>query len=149
MRRPLAIAVAVLLVAVGAAAGAATATRFSDVSEDHWAAEAIEWAAEAGIVVGKGDGTFDPTGELNRAQMVAILYRYHQTFGEVPYHTHTIPDHTHPGGSGSYSCRLDLGPAYTRVLGGPETERAEPGFSGWHRHRIDLDDLLSNVTVEC
>lgn len=148
MRRSTIIASAILLLAVGVAAGATTATRFSDVSDDYYAADAIEWAADAGIIVGKGDGTFDPTGKLNRAQMVTILYRYHQTFGEGSWvHTHTIPEHTHTGAGGSSSCQLDLGPVFLRlgVLGGgPHTEWAEG-----HSHRIDLDDLLRNVTVEC
>lgn len=153
MKRMAAAMGAVLLVAVGVAVGATTATRFSDVSEDHYAAEAIEWAAAAGIVVGKGDGTFDPTGKLNRAQLVTILYRYHQVFGDaVPAHSHTsVPAHTHTGtdGSHSHSCTLQEN-FHSRIFGGVETDQSSPGSSyDRHRHRIDLDDLLRAVTVEC
>lgn len=161
MRRSATIAVAVVAaLVVGVAAGATTATRFSDVSEDHYAAEAIEWAADAGIVFGKGDGTFDPTGALNRAQMVTILYRYHQKYGSlVANHSHSyVPEHSHgpsgSGGSTSHDCEL-TGPAWTFGTSYLRTGAGERwGFDN-HVHSIRvqgslLDDGLTSVlAVEC
>ena len=60
------------IAAVACLAGALTATaiaqgqRFPDVPPDHYAYEAIEWAAEAGVTVGYGDGTFQPDEPLPR-----------------------------------------------------------------------------------
>ena len=88
---------AVLAVALGAA-GAVGALKFSDIPDGHWAAEAVEWATGQGIISGKGDGTFDPDGPLTRAQMIAILHRYHETYGtrQTPIpHTHPAAAHTH------------------------------------------------------
>jgi len=47
---------------------------FSDVESGTWYTDAINWAAEAGIITGYGDsyGTNDP---ITREQMVTILYR--------------------------------------------------------------------------
>lgn len=77
-RRLTTIIAAVSLVAVGVAAGAAT-QRFTDVPEDHWAAEPIEWAVEAGIMRARGDGTvFEPDKSVTRAKLAQILYRHNE-----------------------------------------------------------------------
>ena len=48
---------------------------FSDVELAMWAAEPIRKAVEAGILTGVGDGKFNPSGELTRAQAAVILCR--------------------------------------------------------------------------
>lgn len=62
---------------IGVAAGAATTVRFSDVPEDHWASEAIEWVTDAGIMRARGDnGTvFEPDKPVTRAKLAQILWR--------------------------------------------------------------------------
>ncbi len=50
--------------------------QFADVAEDAWYAQAVNWAAENGIVNGVGHGRFAPDGSITREQMAAILYRY-------------------------------------------------------------------------
>ena len=55
--------------------------QFSDVKSTDWYAEAVNWAAEQGIVNGVGNGKFNPTGKITREQMAAILYRYSQMAG--------------------------------------------------------------------
>ncbi len=54
---------------------------YTDVDEDEWYADAIRWAAEVGIVLGYGDGTFGPDDTLTREQLAAMLYRYEQYLG--------------------------------------------------------------------
>ena len=56
-----------------AKAAAGTATDFSDVPADHWAAGYVSVAAANGIVSGMGDGTFAPNSELTYAQIVRML----------------------------------------------------------------------------
>ncbi len=51
---------------------------FDDVSENAWYAEAVNWAAENGIVNGYGDSKFDPNGEITREQMAVMILRYAQ-----------------------------------------------------------------------
>ena len=46
---------------------------FSDVEPGAWYADACAWAAENGIVYGKGDGIFDPSGGVTREQLAAIF----------------------------------------------------------------------------
>lgn len=55
--------------------------RFSDVTSGKWYSEAVEWAAEKGIVKGYGDGIFAPDDLLTREQFTAILYRYAEQKG--------------------------------------------------------------------
>ena len=50
-------------------------TGFADVAEDAWYAEEVAWAVENGITDGVGDNRFDPSGEVNRAQIVTFLWR--------------------------------------------------------------------------
>ena len=49
---------------------------FRDVDEDAWYAEAVEWAAEEGIVKGYGKKTFGPNRSVTVEQLAAILQRY-------------------------------------------------------------------------
>ena len=46
---------------------------FSDVSENHIYAEAIEYAQEKNIVKGYKDGTFQPKKKINRAEFTKII----------------------------------------------------------------------------
>lgn len=49
---------------------------FDDVASDFWAYEAIQWAADRGIVVGVGNNKFEPNGTLTRAQFYTMISRY-------------------------------------------------------------------------
>ncbi|SFB05849.1 beta-glucosidase [Cohnella sp. OV330] len=52
---------------------------FEDVSASAWYAKPIALSAEAGIVTGRGDGTFDPSGAITRQEMATMIvkaYRY-------------------------------------------------------------------------
>ena len=41
-----------------------------------YAADAMAWAVESGIINGRADGTLDPTGRATRAQVAAMVQRY-------------------------------------------------------------------------
>lgn len=43
-----------------------------------WAAAAVRWAGNSGYIHGVDGGRFDPAGQATRAQVAAILMRYHQ-----------------------------------------------------------------------
>ena len=49
---------------------------FSDLPADADAAQAIRWAAQSGLIVGYGDGTFRPDDAVTREQTAVILCRY-------------------------------------------------------------------------
>ena len=71
------VAAAGLAVAAAGSAAAAQAQRFPDVPADHYAHEAIEWAAEAGVTTGYDDGTFKPQRPLNRRHAIVFMGRYY------------------------------------------------------------------------
>ena len=47
----------------------------NDISD--WALEAMKWAVGKGIISGRDDGTIDPQGLATRAEVAAIIHRYH------------------------------------------------------------------------
>jgi hypothetical protein len=49
---------------------------FTDVAQDQYYTDAVEWGAENEIVKGYGNGEFGPEDTITREQMAAILYRY-------------------------------------------------------------------------
>ena len=53
----------------------AETTVFTDVLEGKYYTEAVNWAAENGIVTGSGNHKFNPEGAITREQLVTILYR--------------------------------------------------------------------------
>lgn len=51
-------------------------TGFNDVKAGQWYSPYIIWASENHIVNGKGNGIFDPDGNITREQMCLIIYNY-------------------------------------------------------------------------
>ena len=51
---------------------------FEDVSGTEWYANAVNWAAQAGVVDGVGNGKFEPTRAVTRGELVTMLYKYAQ-----------------------------------------------------------------------
>ena len=48
---------------------------FADVPEDAWFTNAIEWCANAGLASGKGEGIFDPNGNVTRQELAMFFYK--------------------------------------------------------------------------
>ena len=65
--------IALLLVCIMAVSTTAFAADFVDI-EGHWAAGAIENAADNGLIMGS-DGRFNPNNNMTRAEMAAIMVR--------------------------------------------------------------------------
>ncbi|WP_405154476.1 S-layer homology domain-containing protein [Paenibacillus sp. FSL K6-0108] len=57
----------------GSTSQAADGARFTDVSADLWASDAIAYVQSAGLMTGYNDGTFKPDSKLTRAEAVKVL----------------------------------------------------------------------------
>ncbi|OUO36603.1 S-layer homology domain-containing protein [Flavonifractor sp. An306] len=55
--------------------GTTPSTGFTDVPADHWAADSIASATSQGLFKGTSGTTFDPSGTMDRAMLVTVLYR--------------------------------------------------------------------------
>ena len=55
---------------------ASGSTNFTDAKSDAFYADAVNWAAEQGVVNGYPDGTFRPEAPITRQEMATMLYRY-------------------------------------------------------------------------
>ena len=54
--------------------------KFTDYgSISAWALEAMDWAVNAGLLSGKGNGVLDPTGTATRAEVAQILMNFSET----------------------------------------------------------------------
>lgn len=53
-----------------------TAAGFTDVPQNAWYCDALNWAAEKGYVNGTGANMFSPDGKITRQEVVTILFRY-------------------------------------------------------------------------
>lgn len=60
---------------------AGKATTFADVAADRWYADAIGWAASAGVVTGYDQTTFGPNDVITRQQFAMMLARYAKLIG--------------------------------------------------------------------
>lgn len=55
---------------------------FSDVEEGAWYTTSIEWCAKAGLASGKGEGIFDPNGDVTRQELAMFFYKLAEYTGE-------------------------------------------------------------------
>ena len=67
----------------------AQVVRFTDVPDTAWYAEAVNTLAGQGLVLGVGNGTYEPDREITRAEFVAIACRF---FGEMREGENIFPD---------------------------------------------------------
>jgi len=114
----------------------AQAAGFYDLPADHWAAEQIQEALDAGVVTGYGDGSFQPGRDVTAAQFCAILSRsfLSEEFAAAP--------------EGKYQA-MD---ACLPVLEGTAAERAYRGIGKVWSHfvneplsRYDMAQIISNL----
>ena len=59
-----------------------TVAHFSDVASDASYATSVAWAAQQGIVIGNGDGTFKPEASITREELAVLFYQYAQKTGK-------------------------------------------------------------------
>lgn len=60
------------------------APRVSDVGFSDYNGADVQWAHALGVVNGRGDGTFDPEGDITRQEAAAMLYRAYAVYGGRP-----------------------------------------------------------------
>ena len=82
--------VSVLLSASILVSSSAAASSFSDVPQDAWYHDAVNWACEAGIASGYSAQRFGPNEPITREQLAALLWR--SAGSPAPDSTATFPD---------------------------------------------------------
>ena len=66
--------------------------QFVDWHDSHiWARQALTWAVGEGLLQGKGQGRLDPLGQASRAQVAAMLHRFHARYLAEPEPAETAP----------------------------------------------------------
>ncbi len=59
----------------GSPSGVSYNASFTDVHSGKWFTTAIEWAAQNGLASGKGNGKFDPNGNVTRQELAVFMYK--------------------------------------------------------------------------
>ena len=76
MKKSLSLALAAAFAfGVGSTSFAAPAANFTDVPAKHWSYDAVSYLAQAGIIDGYGDNTFQGDKTLTRYEMAEIVYK--------------------------------------------------------------------------
>ncbi len=57
---------------------------FTDCNYNSYYGKYVDWAQETGLILGVGNGRFNPNGLITREQMAALLYRFAQFMNKVP-----------------------------------------------------------------
>ncbi len=73
-------------VAIAKTAGKGEDLPFNDTVSGQWYSDSVGWAAESGIVTGRGDGRFSPADNITRAELASILTKF------VKYMEIELPD---------------------------------------------------------
>ena len=73
-------------VAITKTAGKGENLPFDDTVSGQWYSDSVGWAAENGIVTGRGNGKFSPADNITRAELASILTKF------VNYMGITLPD---------------------------------------------------------
>lgn len=58
-------------------------SRFTDISEDSWARDALAWAFAEGLLTGTSGTTMEPAGQASRAQIAVIMMRFCERYVET------------------------------------------------------------------
>ncbi|WP_168735706.1 S-layer homology domain-containing protein [Cohnella fermenti] len=87
-------AMLVRLLGIGQPADVGAAVEFADVRHDSWYADAVEAAAQAGLVAGRSDGEFDPQGVVTRQEMAVMVVRAYEFKAGHPPTGATISEFT-------------------------------------------------------
>ena len=95
---------------------------FTDVVSSAWYSDAVQWAAESGIVHGTGGNQFQPEGLVTREQFAVLLYHYAMNTGASPLVDIQLLRHYHDGSTvSSWVDRLELMSDFPRVRGNCST----------------------------
>ena len=102
---------------------------FDDVPRGQWYTNAILWAKLTRIVNGTSATTFDPSGQITREQLAAILYRYTAKYApDATGNAASLADYPDAGSVSAYA-RDAMAWAVGNGLPHDKTDYLEPGGS--------------------
>lgn len=106
---------------------------FDDVPRGQWYTNAILWAKFTGIVNGTSATTFDPSGQITREQLAAILYRYTAKYApDATGNAASLADYPDAGSVSAYArdaMAWAVGNGLISGLPHGKTDYLEPGGS--------------------
>lgn len=116
---------------------------FSDVSSDSWYTDAIQWAAESGIVGGLGDNQFAPERNITRESVAVILYRY----AGCPTHTNGHLAFQDADQVSSYASEAVCWAVETGIMNGNEQNFLDPKGTATRAQVASILTRFLNQTI--
>ena len=107
---------------------ASTAAAFTDVPQNAWYRDAVNWAAEKGYVKGTDANSFNPDGKITRQEVVTILFRYGgaQTGAEVLLYSVYDGQYTDSGAIAPWARSAMYWAVYNGVITGTSAAAVSP-----------------------
>ncbi len=76
--------VATILYRMAGEPKATSSSSFTDVEDNCWYTDAVDWASDVGVVNGYEDNTFRPNKKISRQEMAVMLARYAEKVAGIP-----------------------------------------------------------------
>ena len=113
---------------------------FNDVASGSWYEKGVAWASNAGVVNGKGAGSFAPNANITREQLAAMMYRYAEHLGLDMSVSNTSPDFADSANISSYA-RTAVAWAYEKgIMTGKTGGRIDPAG---HASRAEVAAVIA------
>ncbi len=128
----------------GAAGETGSTQMFTDVAQGAWYYDAVNWAAQNGIVNGMGGSLFAPANNVTREQLVVMLYRfagYKGISAEAPDALSKFPD---SGKVSSWALEPLCWAVSSGIVGGRSDGTLDPSGNAT---RAEVSAMLERFTV--
>ena len=113
-------------------------TGFKDVAVKHWAANYVAQAAKLGVVLGYPDGSFKPSGNITRAEGLAMIARFAKVSEEAYSNQFRDVASTH------WAARIISGAYRARIL---EFLKGKPFEANFKLLRSETVEMLQRTTT--
>lgn len=129
MKKAIAAGAALFVLGSLVGVGYASQVQFKDVQSSDWFYGDVQKLSEWGVIKGNPDGTFNPAGTVNRAELAAVLSRYDAHLSsKTMFETYTDVQYgftfQYPAGSSVETNRSGLG-QYVRIQNYTDAEAGD------------------------
>lgn len=121
---------------------------FADVASNAWYADAVAWAADAGIVEGTAPGRFEPEANITREQLATIMYRYCEAFGYDTSETGNIIKYKDSHAISDWAQTALIWTTGAGIIDGKDNNMLDPGGNATRAEAAAIIERFDNFINE-